>query len=88
MSLIKKRLIDADELIERYLCGDLTGIFTEDILLAPTVQAIEVEWIEDWIKNLEDIIYRSSKPRLEHKIMHRALIWILHCWEIEQGKER
>ena len=44
------RLIDADALLEHYACGDVTGIPEEDIKLAPTIDAILVEWIEEYIE--------------------------------------
>jgi hypothetical protein len=49
------RLIDADKLLEHYACGDVTGIPEEDIRLAPTVDAITIEWLVEWMtRNLND----------------------------------
>ena len=45
------RLIDADVLLEHYACGDVTGIPEEDIKLAPTIDAIPIEWFTFWAMN-------------------------------------
>lgn len=48
------RLIDADKLRQKDMNGDLVDIF--DVLEAPTVKAIPIEWIEKWITYWERIL--------------------------------
>ena len=40
------RLIDADKLREKDMNGDVVDIF--DVLEAPTVEAIPIEWLKQW----------------------------------------
>lgn len=40
------RLIDAEKLRQKDMNGDMVDIF--DVLEAPTVKAIPIEWIEEW----------------------------------------
>lgn len=79
------RPIDADELLERWKCGDCYGTYGEceihDLELAPTLDVIPTSFIENWIKKIEYLIKTDDVTLLtDHKLHHRALTWILQKW--------
>lgn len=58
------RLIDADDLIITILAHDLcdTEQIDKDILEAPTVEAIPIEWLERYMNNFENNQIVYAKP--------------------------
>lgn len=77
------RLIDADKLEYSFVSdddgdGDFPVVEEDDIINAPTVEAIPVEWLED--KELE---YRTTGD----KLMSDAFAVVIEDWKKEQ-KER
>lgn len=66
------RLIDADKLRQKDMSGDLIDIF--DVLEAPIVNAIPVEWIKDKMDELE------GTGRFE---LSEYLVELLADWEKE-----
>ena len=53
------RLIDADKLREKDMNGDVVDIF--DVLEAPTVEAIPIDWIREKSKDyMNNLWYRQS----------------------------
>ena len=52
------RLIDADKLRQKDMGGDLIDIF--DVLEAPTVNAIPVEWLKTQIEKCQEISNTSK----------------------------
>lgn len=65
------RLIDADKLRQKDMGGDLIDIF--DVLEAPTVNAIPVEWLLKWACEFIDPNSEGYKMAME----------LVHDWRKE-----
>lgn len=50
------RLIDADELLEQYTSEDMAIGGIDIIKTAPTVEAIPIEWLKQFVYTIPDII--------------------------------
>lgn len=72
------RLIDADKLRQKDMGGDLIDIF--DVLEAPTVNAIPVEWLKTQIEKCQEISNTSKTVGLA------ILAETIKQWEKENAK--
>jgi len=85
------RLIDADKLLEHYACGDTTGIPEDDIRLAPTIDAIPVDYIEYEIKRIKKMIEVEKDYATADRIHSLEISWqtlralITTNWSITSG---
>lgn len=71
------RLIDADKLLENYSSEDMAIGGTDIIKTAPTVDAIPIEWLNEW-----------SKKYLEPVKEYTDIIEdIMNDWREERGNE-
>ena len=72
------RLIDADKIRDKDISGGIVDIF--DVLEAPTVEAIPVEWVEKRIKRL-------NKDMRENKRHGNGQIIKWQEWELNGLKD-